>query len=121
MFNGMDDSNTVTCLAQAGFQYPIEASGMLRLDSSCFPLLKLTSLGLNIAFSPNSCVAVTLDSDGQMQLRVMGHSFGSTEGLYDESMCCPEPIRLTELTETHSQILRRRCCFDGGILPWLWK
>ncbi|OGE56422.1 hypothetical protein PENARI_c003G08846 [Penicillium arizonense] len=67
MFNGIDDSNTVTCLAQAGFQYPIETSG------------------LNIAFSPNSCVAVTLDSDGQMQLRVMGHSFGSTDGLYDET------------------------------------
>ncbi|OQD89518.1 hypothetical protein PENANT_c002G09063 [Penicillium antarcticum] len=67
IFSGMDDSNTVTCLAQAGFQYPVEPSG------------------LHLAFSPNSCVAVTLDSDGNMQLRVMVHSFGSTDGLYDET------------------------------------
>ncbi|CAI7568178.1 unnamed protein product [Penicillium bialowiezense] len=66
-FTGLDDSSTVTCLAQAGYQYPIEPSG------------------LHITFSPNSCVAVTLDSDGQTQLRVMEHSFGSTEGAYDEN------------------------------------
>ncbi|CAG8331554.1 unnamed protein product [Penicillium salamii] len=68
-FSGNEDSSTVTCLAQAGYQYPVEQSG------------------LHITFSPNSCVAVTLDSDGQTQLRVMEHSFGSTEGVYDESMC----------------------------------
>lgn len=27
-FTGLDDSSTVTCLAQAGYQYPIEPSGM---------------------------------------------------------------------------------------------
>lgn len=27
VFNGLDDANTVTCLAQAGFQYPIETPG----------------------------------------------------------------------------------------------
>jgi len=27
-FSGNDDSSTVTCLAQAGFQYPVEQSGM---------------------------------------------------------------------------------------------
>ncbi|KAJ5135801.1 Mediator complex subunit Med16 [Penicillium bovifimosum] len=64
---GVDDSSTVTSLAQVGFQYPPEPSG------------------LHIAFSPNSCIAAVLDSDGQMQLRAMEHSFGSTEGLYDES------------------------------------
>ncbi|KAK4862286.1 hypothetical protein LT330_003424 [Penicillium expansum] len=67
VLNGLDDSTTVTCLAQAGFHYPLETSG------------------LHIAFSPNACVAVTLDIDGHMQLRVMEHSFGSTEGLYDEN------------------------------------
>ncbi|KAI2769069.1 hypothetical protein DTO012A8_5909 [Penicillium roqueforti] len=67
VLNGLDDSSAVTCLAQAGFQYPLETSG------------------LHIAFSPNACVAVTLDSDGHMQLRAMEHSFGSTEGLYDEN------------------------------------
>ncbi|CAG8362433.1 unnamed protein product [Penicillium salamii] len=66
-FSGNEDSSTVTCLAQAGYQYPIEQSG------------------LHITFSPNSCVAVTLDSDGQTQLRVMEHSFGSTEVAYDEN------------------------------------
>ncbi|KGO75909.1 Mediator complex, subunit Med16 [Penicillium italicum] len=67
VLNGLDDSSTVTCLAQAGFHYPLETSG------------------LHIAFSPNACVAATLDIDGHMQLRVMEHSFGSTEGLYDEN------------------------------------
>lgn len=27
-FNGLDDANTVTCLAQAGFQYPLDTPGM---------------------------------------------------------------------------------------------
>ncbi|KAJ5244152.1 Mediator complex subunit Med16 [Penicillium chrysogenum] len=67
VLNGLGDSSTVTCLAQAGFHYPLETSG------------------LHIAFSPNACVAVTLDVDGHVQLRVMEHSFGSTEGLYDEN------------------------------------
>ncbi|QQK46771.1 Mediator complex, subunit Med16 [Penicillium digitatum] len=67
VLDGLDNSTTVTCLAQAGFHYPLETSG------------------LHIAFSPNACVAVTLDIDGNMQLRVMEHSFGSTEGLYDEN------------------------------------
>lgn len=34
--NGLDDSSTVTCLAQAGFQYPVETSGMSDIGSSCF-------------------------------------------------------------------------------------
>ncbi|KAJ6112846.1 hypothetical protein N7512_008170 [Penicillium capsulatum] len=66
-FNGLDDANTVTCLAQAGFQYPLDTPG------------------LSITFSPNGCVAVVLDADGQLQLRLMEHSFGSNGGLYDES------------------------------------
>lgn len=65
--NGLDDTNTVTCLAQAGFQYPVDTPG------------------LAISFSPNSCAAVTLDVEGQPQLRLMEHSFGSTGSLYDES------------------------------------
>jgi mediator of RNA polymerase II transcription subunit 16 len=28
MFNGLDDANTVNCLAQAGFQYPMDTPGM---------------------------------------------------------------------------------------------
>lgn len=27
IFNGLDDANTVNCLAQAGFQYPIDTPG----------------------------------------------------------------------------------------------
>jgi mediator of RNA polymerase II transcription subunit 16 len=27
-FNGIDDTNTVTSLAQAGFHYPLDASGL---------------------------------------------------------------------------------------------
>lgn len=67
LFNGMDDGSTVTCLTQAGYQYPMETPGIA------------------ISFSPNSCAAVTLDSDGQTHLRLMEHSFGSTGDLYDES------------------------------------
>ncbi|KAJ5880877.1 Mediator of RNA polymerase II transcription subunit 16 [Penicillium subrubescens] len=67
MFNGLDDANTVNCLAQAGFQYPMDTPG------------------LAIAFSPNSCAAVALDSEGQPRLRWMEHTFGSSGGLYDES------------------------------------
>lgn len=67
VFNGMDDTSTVTCLAQAGFQYPMDTPG------------------LSVSFSPNSCAAVSLDSEGQTQLRVMEHSFGSAGSLYDET------------------------------------
>ena len=67
VFNGMDDTSTVTCLAQTGFQYPMDTPG------------------LSISFSPNSCAAVSLDSEGQPQLRLMEHSFGSAGSLYDET------------------------------------
>lgn len=67
IYNGLDDSSTVTSLAQAGFQYPMDTPGF------------------SISFSPNSCAAVALDVEGQPQLRLMEHSFGSTGGLYDES------------------------------------
>ncbi|KAJ5279815.1 Mediator complex subunit Med16 [Penicillium angulare] len=67
VFNGLDDTSTVTCLAQAGFQYPID------------------STGVSIAFSPNSCVSVLLDTEGQPHLRLMEHTFGSNDGLYDET------------------------------------
>lgn len=42
--------------------------------------------GLHISFSPSGCNAVTLDGEGQAQLRVMEHSYGAENGLYDESM-----------------------------------
>ncbi|KAJ5664605.1 Mediator complex subunit Med16 [Penicillium macrosclerotiorum] len=67
LFNGLDDASTVTCLAQAGFHYPIDTPG------------------LSISFSPNSAAAVALDSEGQPRLRWMEHTFGSAGGLYDES------------------------------------
>lgn len=67
IYNGLDDSNMVTSLAQAGFQYPL---GMP---------------GVSISFSPSSCAAITLDVEGQPRLRLMEHSFGSSGGLYDES------------------------------------
>lgn len=33
VLNGLDDSSAVTCLAQAGFQYPLETSGTKLNDS----------------------------------------------------------------------------------------
>ncbi|KAL4941327.1 hypothetical protein BDV06DRAFT_229775 [Aspergillus oleicola] len=67
VFDGVDDANTVTSLAQAGFHYPLDASG------------------IHISFSPNACVVVGLDSDGQAHLRVMQHSYGAENGHYDEN------------------------------------
>ncbi|KAF7594100.1 mediator complex subunit [Aspergillus hancockii] len=66
-FNGIDDANTVTSLAQAGFHYPHD------------------SAGLHTSFSPSGCNAVTLNGEGQAQLRVMEHSYGAESGLYDEN------------------------------------
>ncbi|KAJ5246826.1 Mediator complex subunit Med16 [Penicillium chermesinum] len=67
IFNGLDDPSTVTCLAQAGFHYPMD------------------SPGLSITFSPNACASVFLDSEGQPRLRLMEHTFGSTGEVFDES------------------------------------
>lgn len=44
-------------------------------------------IGLYIGFSPSGCVALTLDSEGQTQLRVMEHTYGVENGITDESMC----------------------------------
>ena len=86
IFNGLDDESTVTCLAQAGFQYPTDTPGIF---ASTYIYAKrmtqLTCTGLSISFSPNSCAAVVLDAEGQAQLRLMEHTFGSAGGLYDES------------------------------------
>lgn len=88
VFNGMDDTSTVTCLAQAGFHYPMNSTGK-RLWTTINPLDEstLTWPGISIAFSPNSCVAAVLDSEGQTHIRCMAHTFGSSESLYDESSC----------------------------------
>lgn len=88
--------------------------------------LELTWTGLHIAFSPNACVAVTLDSDGHMQLRAMEHSFGSTEGLYDESMYLPDGLsghfyEIKILTEACRQSFRGHCGFDIGIQSRMWR
>ncbi|KAI9041628.1 mediator of RNA polymerase II transcription subunit 16 [Aspergillus affinis] len=67
ILNGNDDANTVTSLAQAGFNYPPDTPG------------------LYIGFSPSGCIAMTLDNDGQPQLRVMEHTYGVENGISDES------------------------------------
>ncbi|KAF5859321.1 mediator complex subunit [Aspergillus alliaceus] len=85
VLNGADDTNTLTSLAQAGFHYPPDSAG-------CFPFSFLDEAevdifiaGLHISFSPSGCNAVTLDGEGQAQLRVMEHSYGEENGLYDEN------------------------------------
>ncbi|PKY07581.1 mediator of RNA polymerase II transcription subunit 16 [Aspergillus campestris IBT 28561] len=67
-FSGVDDANTVTSLAQAGFHYPLEPA-----------------CGLHIDFSPSGCLAATLNGDGQVQLRGMQHSYGVENEGYDEN------------------------------------
>ena len=44
----------------------------------------MSKLGLHISFSPSACVAVMLDSEGQMQLRLMVHSYGAENDLFDQ-------------------------------------
>ncbi|KAJ5946495.1 Mediator complex subunit Med16 [Penicillium verhagenii] len=67
VFNGLDDASTVTCLAQAGFQFPMDTPGV------------------SIAFSPNTCAAMVLDSEGQTHIKSMEHPFGASDGLFDDS------------------------------------
>ncbi|KAL4916259.1 mediator of RNA polymerase II transcription subunit 16 [Aspergillus aurantiobrunneus] len=67
VLDGIDEADAVTSLAQAGFHYPLDFSG------------------LHISFSPSACVAVGLDSDGQTHLRIMEHSYGAESGHYDEN------------------------------------
>ncbi|PWY81960.1 mediator of RNA polymerase II transcription subunit 16 [Aspergillus heteromorphus CBS 117.55] len=67
VFNGIDDGNTVTSLAQAGFHYTPDTTGQ------------------HISFSPSACAAVMLDGDGRTHLRVVEHSYGAENGLYDEN------------------------------------
>ncbi|OJD23025.1 hypothetical protein ACJ73_05625 [Blastomyces percursus] len=62
-----EDGNTVTSMPNAGFTFPIDASG------------------LHIAFSPSGCIAVVLDGEGQFHLRYMEHSFGMEDGMYDNA------------------------------------
>lgn len=88
VFNGSDDNTTVTCLAQAGFNSPPEISGNRQLEMYMYmesPADFFYLLGLHISFSPSACVAVMLDSEGDMQLRLMEHSYGAEDGAFDEA------------------------------------
>jgi mediator of RNA polymerase II transcription subunit 16 len=85
-FNGIDDANTVTSLAQAGFHYSPDSAGCLPSSHHDDANVDISTAGLHISFSPSGCNAVTLDGEGQAQLRVMEHSYGAESGLYDESM-----------------------------------
>ncbi|KAG5299740.1 RNA polymerase II mediator complex subunit Sin4 [Histoplasma capsulatum G186AR] len=60
-----EDDNIVTSMPNAGFTFPIDASG------------------LHIAFSPSGCLAVVLSGEGQLHLRCMEHSFGMDDDMYD--------------------------------------
>lgn len=84
-FSGIDDTNTVTSLAQAGYHYPLDASGLRSFENYWWTML-IHGPGIHICFSPSSCLAVVLDGEWQVRLRLMEHSFGVEEGLYDESM-----------------------------------
>lgn len=113
ILNGLDDTNTVTCLAQAGFQFPLENPGMLEKTNSTSSRHSII-LGLSTAFSSNGCAAVLLNAEGQMQLRLMEHSFGSTGDLYDESKI-PDASRSFPFIDAFRQIRGRNCCFDTGV------
>ncbi|PGG96375.1 hypothetical protein AJ79_09615 [Helicocarpus griseus UAMH5409] len=63
--NENEDVNVVTSMPNAGFTFPIDASG------------------LHIAFSPSGCLAVVLDGEWQLHFRHMEHSFGMEDGMYN--------------------------------------
>ncbi|KAK2809449.1 hypothetical protein FQN49_008613, partial [Arthroderma sp. PD_2] len=47
------------------------------------------SPGVHITFSPSGCIAATLDEKSQVQIRIMEHSFGAEDGLFNDGkfMC----------------------------------
>lgn len=83
-FDILDDANTVTSLAQAGFNYPLDSPG-LSYKSTLLGNSDLSIIAVHIGFSPSACAAVGLDSEGQIHLRIMEHSYGAENGHYDES------------------------------------
>ena len=92
ILNGLDDASTVTSLAQAGFQYPMDTPGIFDPFLNVRWMLLLIHIGLSISFSPNSCAAVMLDVEGQVQLRLTEHTYGSAGGLYDGSKIQNHPV-----------------------------
>ncbi|GAM41433.1 hypothetical protein TCE0_042r14550 [Talaromyces pinophilus] len=64
-FNEGGDINTVTSMGQAGFRFPSDTPA------------------LNICFSPNSCLAVVLDTDWQAQLRIADFNFEPEGDLHE--------------------------------------
>ncbi|KAJ1714501.1 mediator of RNA polymerase II transcription subunit 16 [Aspergillus flavus] len=85
VLNGTDDTNTLTSLAHAGFHYPPDSAGSFPSRYRGGTKFDTSIAGLHISFSPSGCNAVTLDGEGQAQLRVMEHSYGAENGLYDEN------------------------------------
>ncbi|GAB1196322.1 mediator complex subunit [Aspergillus pseudonomiae] len=85
VLNGTDDTNTLSSLAHAGFHYPPDSAGEFPLRYCNWMKVDFSLAGLHISFSPSGCNAVTLDGEGQAQLRVMEHSYGAENGLYDEN------------------------------------
>lgn len=83
-FDIVDDANTVTSLAQAGFNYPLDSSGW-SFKSILLGDSDMWIIAIHTCFSPSACAAVGLDSDGQIHLRIMEHSYGAENGHYDES------------------------------------
>lgn len=83
---------------------------------------QLIVIGIHISFSPNACVAVMLDSEGQIQLRLMEHSYGAENGLYDEGRFNHSSDTVVlDLIQPYRQILCRHCSTYAGILSGLWK
>ncbi|KAI9840028.1 MAG: hypothetical protein M1819_000220 [Sarea resinae] len=61
-----EDWDTISSMSQAGFAFPV--------DDSC----------LHIALSPNTCLAVTRDADGDLRLKQMGYVLGPTGDSMDD-------------------------------------
>ncbi|KAK2742596.1 mediator complex subunit [Myotisia sp. PD_48] len=64
---GLEDMETVISMAQAGFNFPVTSPA-----------------GIHIAFSPSGSVAATLDEKSRLQMRVVEHSFGAEDGLFND-------------------------------------
>jgi mediator of RNA polymerase II transcription subunit 16 len=62
------DTNMISSMPQAGFNFPLGASG------------------LQAAISPNLCAAIILDADAELHLRFMEHSYVFDEGRHSAAI-----------------------------------
>jgi mediator of RNA polymerase II transcription subunit 16, fungi type len=73
-----EEFNRVSSMPQAGFAFPTDDP----CKSACQPVqegILNTVAGLHTALSPNHCLAIGVDADGEAKLKVMEYTLGSLD------------------------------------------